>query len=403
MPRGDVAADWSKFLDKANAGEDSAPEKGAPEAEVEEKPEVETPEAETPEVETPEAEKQEETPETPEVPAAETPEVPAVEEVPSAITFKFRGSERTFDLKNKAELEELKQAASKGLNYDALLKEDDERIGREATKLRDNYFRETGVLAQGATGQWEPNPHGIVKWAAGILGAEKFQKAYTDILGSPASPAGGAGGFSSAELDAIEAEAKTDPTDPIYAANLKMVKALKAQAAEIASVKSGYESRFKDFDGRFAKMSEAEKSAAQAQFQTAMFSHRDAEIDKAPLLKGATDDDDKVWIMQKATALEAAALKAGRPYSPDLSKECITSAVKALSAKRASWDAARSKATQTVKTEARPKPKTIAPVSGAPKPSAAGKPAIPKKGTPEWDEHWKNQFKEKVVDKARAG
>lgn len=402
MPRGDVAADWGKFLAKANSGDDGA-ESPTPEVETveEEKPPVETPEVETPETETPEAEKKPDA----EVPAVETPpETPAegAAEVPSVISFKFRGSERTFDLKNKTDMEELKTAANKGLNYEALLKEDDERIGKEATKLRDNYFRETGVLAQGATGAWEPNPHGIVKWAVGIVGAENFQKALTDILGTKAA-AGNAGGFSAAELDAIEKEAMTDPTDPIYAANLKMVKSMRGMAAELNSIKSGYETRFKDFDGRFAKMSEAEKSAAQSQFQNAMFSHRDAEIGKTPILKGSIDDDDKVWIMQKATALEAAALQAGRPYTPDLSKECITSAVKALSAKRASWDTARTKATQTVKTESRPKPKTLAPVSGAPKPSAAGKPATPKKGTPEWDEYWKNQFKEKVVDQARAG
>lgn len=384
---------WKQHLDSLNAEgekkEEETPET-PPEAPAPETPPVEP---EKPEGDTPAAE----TPETPETPAA--PETPAEAPVPTTLEIKFRGAPRVFDLKNPDELKEVRDALSKGLNYEALLKEDDERIEKAGLKARDAYFQQSGIVAiDPATQTFKPSPHGIVRWALTHLGAENFQKAVTDVLGTQSpSPSGGAGGLSMAEIDALIKEAESDPNDPVFKGQLALAKALKASALEQQSLKNGLDTRFKSFEDRFKGMDTAAQASARAEYARAMYAHRDAEIAKVPNL--AMDDDDKADLMARATRLENAAVQQGRQWSPELSKECITAAVKALAGKRVASATQQAQTEHKAKIEARPTAKSPPPPASAPKPA----PSTPKKpiSREERSKAWDQQWKEEMVERAR--
>lgn len=382
---------WQKHLDEMNqkdeakeaadraAAEDASKAKEEEPAESEAQPKKEADaEAEKPEVA---AEKKDEgVEEQAETPAPETP-------APAPLEVKFRGAQRSFDLANEDEKKQVVNLVSKGLDYEALVAERDAHVARDATKMRDNYFRETGILAlDPQTQQWQPDPVGVVRWATTVLGADKFRAAASSILG--AAPQ--SGGVDVKEIEALEAEAAKYPDDPVYAPISKMAAALKAQAAMIQSLQSGVDSRLKQYEGRFAGMDSAAKQAAQEAFARSMYQHRDAEIAKVKGLEA--DDDDREFIMQKATRLEQAAVQNGRPLTPELSKECITAAVKAIAAKRVAVATQRQAAAKEDTQKARPTAKAPPPSASGAKAapvSAQKKPLTAKDRDALWNETWK--------------
>ena len=313
---------------------------------------------------------------------------------PQVVKFRVRGADRSLDLGNPDEAKELQNLLSKGANYEALVAEQDAKVGERAEERKGEYFRSEGIVQKNQNGEWVPSAQGMAKWALKHIPVDDLRKALNEV--APPADKG-------SELDlswAEELERDANPEDPADKALLKLTATVKALAARNSELEQRFQPAQKvasEFEAMRQQALQHQMKASVENTEKALRAWMDGEINKIPVIKDADDYDRRsIWL-----AADAKARASNEPGSEAKAHRCIAEAIKEFKDRKAAKVVARKTTEKELRTGTRPAARTPAPSAGTPAAPPAKKGAPPKRGTPEFDAWWKTKFNEMVVAPGR--
>lgn len=332
-----------------------------------------------------------------EAPTSEKPSEPAPAAkpgepapVPAEFVFKVRGAERKFDLTKPEEQEELRRLASMGSNYDAHMREFDQKVGQRVNESLARWAYEQGWLVPNPQDPNQPfgDPDKGLQMLVRYLGADAVREAASKFVGATPAPTG-SGPLAEMLQRQADIEKHLNPDDDPKDAILKEAfGATKMLAQQVIDLQKKFDSTVQPLNDWRAKTEQDGQQRQTIETANRFKTFADSEILKYDILKGndkipAIDEDERTLIANKSRALFAEARQRGENITPEVA---IQRGVKWAADRRSRLLGASATAVRQTQEELRPKPTTAPPATpgrGIPA-NPAGKPKGPvMSGSPE--------------------
>ncbi len=313
------------------------------------------------------------------------------EQTPEVFKVRVRGVDRELNR------EEVVSFAQKGMNYETLVGEFDEKVKTRAKEMQGDWLGAQGIVVSGSDGKPAISAEGALRWAQRLIGeayganaGQVFQEALAKVSVAPEEDM--------LSVAAIDKELEVLDAD-IDEARIRDLKRMRQMAVRLEAMPKTVKDAVDPLDQRLNEATKAEQ-AAKAQASVAVLDkHLDAELAKIPgfttskyFTRPSDPADPKSPPIGRAQIIATARGITSRAHPDRL--PTVEEAQAALTQSTKFWADAWQEDRKSASEEAlaaadklrngRPAPKTTAPSPGAKGGAGGSGPSKHKVGSPEW-------------------